>query len=1104
MIGLMNPVHAIPCLAARWWLPVLVLLAVTMATVLRGQDNVTPAGGFPPGQILIREDDGKMVSLEEMGFPPEKVDQILEWLTMQLSVRTYEIANIEATGSVRGAVAELQVKFRIEILTDNDWVRVPIGFESWTLTNFQHESAGSDFEAWSPGNTANTREWHLKGKGSHILTLDLIAEVRDQEANRHRLKMSLPKHLMSKLELAFDETVEGVRGNNGIQPVYVPSNQPSTMTFFGLKPETEISWQSLTPAGDQEATVISTPQQALMDLDLTSSTATLTCRQSVNIAGGAIERLAVRLPPGYRQIEITGRDENGNLIVQPNQVSVADDGVTANVTLVTPVRGRVNFQFNLQLKDTGFPQKISVSVPDIDGVPQQSGIVNIRIPRGLDVDIPEAPFTRRTRINAQSDQRSEEMAFELLSTEASLQLDVREVEALFAVEPQLEFTSDDDGLLLLARFPVNVNPGSLAELQVEWDGYLEDGWQIIPDSIYLTEDGGKRRKLSRSEPGNDAILLSLESFQSGRFSVEFRAFRGLNNGTDSDDGVTFTLPDIEASTVHPTIVSLVESDVYSLSMADANNDSPFSIMPPGQMPGNEKLERATTWSVGTPRTSVRIRRTLQTQEVNSVATVALDVRFDSVHVRTEIDIDVRHRDLRELRFTAPDGVIPPSLQLSTLEDDLVPSEISGDEIVWQLPEAIRGKHTATIDYVWAPESSGADNRLPLVLPSRGLSSLTIGTDIPDVLSVVEDDSLHRRFSRRFRAAWSTDEFRRDVALHIPVALQLHQAHEPAICLVESDIDPFNVRTTTTAIYETKPRSVLFRVPADVGVFSMVNGKSVEPTFIEIEDNDTGQEFDSGKLYQVSVPAEIRSGSVRVSLTCITPRGPHHHLVSTAVATYPRVVDAPEWLTIVWMIGTDDGARVVSLNSDEQAAVSHLMANTFLYRSADALSRTVATALTGFPESVRSRFQEQLDSSVIIQRTSLAFVARPEFQTIPVIIYSRAMGWAAAAVLAVVFYALLSFFHQRLSLVSLALIPASVAVWAVFPQQTATLLFPLIPAVIAATTAWMFRQLVIPARSSGRPHRRSKSIFASAPRTPLPLSVSDPLAPSPSGVEAGIR
>ncbi len=1101
----MNSAHTVRSSAIRrcsviaFGLPALLLLCV--AGSVHGQNDTTADAEPVQVQILFRQDDGKVVPIENLGFPPERIEQVLQWLTTQQSVPGYDTI-MAASGTVHQSRAEIHVELKIEVHAD-DWVRVPVGFQSWTVTDFQHAPDQPGFESRFAGNASGRREWFLKGKGSHTLSMDLIAEVRDQKADRQRLKLSMPNAVTSSLKLTFDHPVQNVRGNTGNRGPVESRGDETIATFYGLQQETEITWESAATASDQSM-VISAPEPAAMTLDLTTSTAVLRCTQAVTITDGAIDHLLVRLPPGYSEAAITGTDDSGNQIVQSDDMTAADGASTARIVFNRPVRRRIELQFELQHAKTATQpsdeEVIFVSVPDIDGISEQTATVNISIPRGLEVKISPGLQTRRVRVESQPNLRSEEAtAFELLSTDARLQLNVREPEARFTVRPQLRFSTDEKNLLLLARFPINVSPGSLDELLVSWQRFSEDGWQIDPGSIYLTEDDDKRSQLSHNFPDENSIHLPLDNFQSGRFTVEFQAFRSLIPSTEGAAAGAFYLPDVVASTSLSTTLSLVESDTYSLSLTRATDGSSFDMASSRTLVTPQDSSRVTSWQVRDSGSLVRVQESRQTQEISSKAVVALNAERGSIQVHTEISINVKHRDLRELRFTAADGIIP-TLKLGGQPEPLPTVKLDGDEFVWQLPEAIRGEHTASLSYLCTPDPTAVEVRLPLVLPASGLESLIVGTEIPQVIDVVHDENIRPVYQERFEAAWYSDEPLTELLLSIPQALRHHQPSLPSICLVETHIGPVNVSTTTTAVYESRPRNVLFSVPANAGILARVNDVQVEAPKIELG------ELDSREIRRVFIPADMQEGSVAISLTCQTPRGPHHHLLSRETIECPRIVRPPEWLTTVWLIQTLDHDRLVSLDSRQHSLVAPSVTDTVLLSPADRVSRSIDTILSGMPDSVRAQFEERLDQSAVTSRASLVFVGGPQLQSGPVMIYSRSMGWVIAAGLGILIYAGLVSFRQHLKLIAIVGIPLCVLAWGLLPQQTLALMFPLLPAVVVAFGAWIIRQLLKPSQLRRRSRHRRPTAFSATSRSQQRSSVADPLrAPAPvSGAEPAVQ
>lgn len=1086
------------CFAVSRWLPVLLVLC--LGGSLQAQNGDLAEAESIQGRLLYRLDDGTVVPLENLLIDPLKIEQVVQWLTTQRNVPGYDTI-ITASGQVSNGQASIHVDLQIEVHAEDDWVRVPVGFQSWTVQSFQHAPDQPGFESRFAGNASSQREWFLRGKGSHTLSMDLVGEVRDLDAARQRLKLSMPNAVISSLELTFDQPVENVRGNFGDQSPVRTTDEGSTVKFWGLDQETEISWESAAAAGDQ-TTVITCPEQAEMTLDLTTSTAGLRCTQLISITDGAVEQLSVRLPPGFPYTSITGTDDAGNNVVKSDDVITTDGISTARIVFTKPVRRRVQLDFDLRRVQSGSRQTIFVSVPKVSGVSDQSARVNILIPRGLKVEIPPVPLTQRIRVEPTAGQLSEATAYELLSTDARLRVTVSEQKARFTTRPEIEFSTDDRSLLLLARFPFNVSSGSLDKLTVTWQDFAKDGWQIVPGSVYLNPEQGPRRELSYDIADDSKLNLMLDNFQSGIFSVQLEAFRDLSPADDDEESGSFSLPDVITPRRHETIVSLIESDMFSLSLSSARDGRSFDMIPSQRLVTPDAPGRTTKWLVNESGSRVRVEPSLQTQEVSSSAVVGLDAERDSILVHARIDINVQHRDLPELRFTADDEV-QPSLTFSDESTALPLPERDGDEFVWQLPEPIRGQHTVSVRYRWAPRQNKEPVQLPLILPSSGLESLIIGTRIPDVVSVVNDGSIPQIIQEQFEAAWYSEEPLAEVELEIPQNLQRHQPQLPSICLVETQIGPVNVTTTTTLFYESRPDDVLFNVPVSAGIAAAVNDIRVDAVKIEL------MEMDTGEMRQISVPrsaVENPEDGVTVSLTCQTPRGPHHHLLSRETPAYPRLVRAPEWLTTVWLVSTSENNRLVSLDSNHHSVGNASMTDAWLPASADQMPPAIETALTGLPDSIRRRFQEGFGRSAITQHASLTFVTGPQLQSVPLMIYSRAMGWVLAAGLGILLYTVLVTFRQHLKLILTLMIPVCVLAWGLLPQQTLSLLMPMLPAIIAAVVAWTIRQLLIPSHARRRSRRRRGTVFTATPRPQSASTLTDSLgsAAPVSGAEPAVQ
>lgn len=1095
----MNPAHTVRCPAARILLASLVLCA---GASLHAQEESPPASRVIDGELLYQLGDGAPMNLRDSGVSSEQIQQILEWIAAQTRLPSYG-ATMKASGTVGDVTANIHVELAVDVHID-DWVRVDAGFPSWTPLKFEYTSADPAFRYRRDLDESNRLQFHLKGKGLHTLSIDLLGEVRDQEADRQRLKLSRPPAaLPCDLELKFEHPVEDVVSNSGHDSAKGSTKPQSTVRFWGLNPETEISWERSAATGDQ-TTVVSAPEPASMTLDLTASDIRLSCDQTINIADGAVDRLKVRLPPGFNEVAITGVDDNGSSIVRSDEVSVVDGVDIANIEFTKLVRGRVDLKFDLRRRATALQETIVVSLPDIVRIAAQSGTVTIQRPPGLNVITTPGALTERTRVEVEPDQRTEATAFKLLSTEAKLLLDVSQQKARYTVQPHLTFSTADQNpgdsqrLLLRAQFPINVSPGSLDELSIDWKQFDQDGWKIFPGTVELIQDGGVSRSLTPDIRDGDTIDLVLDNFYSGRFTVEFQAFRDLDASEASGSGA-FHLPDVDASASHDTIVSLVESDTYSLLLTNAEDARGFSRYQSRDLNVPGDASRVTSWLVSKSGSAVHVDLALQKQEVSSTAVVALDDDLGAIRVHTEVEIDVRHRDLSELRFKAAKKVFPV-LTLKGESEPLQRYQLDGDEFVWQLPNAIRGRHTFLLGYLLTPDSS-PEVRLPLVLPSNGLKSLTVATNIPEVIRLVDDESVQLVSPGKFVAAWRCDENLDSVLLTIPDRLDDQQSQPPSICLVNTHVGPVNITTTTSVFYQETPGRVAFNVPADASVTATVNGSVVDAPKIDLNQTDTSE------IRQVFVPDSLIEGTdgVTVSLTCQTPRGPHHHLMSTEAPRYPRLVRAPEWLTTVWLVDGRDDSRLVPLDFRQHAIPGETVTGAMQITPENRISRSIKTALSGLPDSIRTRFWQHLNDVTVHRQPSLAFIAGPQLQTVQIMIYSRALGWLIAAGLGILFYTTLVSFSKNLKLLAAILVPVCVLVWGLLPQQTLALLFPVLPAVGVATVAWLVRLLMQPA-TIRRSRRRRNTIFVASTLSHSQTSVADASASGAplSGVERVVQ
>jgi len=1045
----------------------LLLCAVSAADSVHGQDDA----GAPA------------LPVNESGEASKDVSTILQQELFQKDdgakeppVESWSISEIHAEGEVADRHVEMQLTVLVTVLEGDDWVKIPIELPAWQIRDFNVTHNGEPGNSILATNSSRQRVWSLRGKGDHLLTLQLIGEVVTAESGRRRIRMSLPEALISSLKLSFQEPVEknNIESNAEVPAVVIEDTENHAFQFWGLRPETDINWKPAVPAGES-ATVVRASRPAEMVLDLRTSVAELRCTQELTVDSGAVDRLEVRLPPGYGEVAVTARDENGQLVTRAGDVSPIEDSDLNEIRFREPVTGTVTLEYILAMATTIYPQEIAVAVPDIQSVDDESGRVEILIPRGLNVKASPGLLTRRDSVETPPDRGHDVIAFALMSTKAELGLSVSEIDAHFVVDPEIEISTSGTSLLMLAQFSVNVSQGSLKELDVVWPEFEQTGWQLRPGMSSLQTEADDSYKDLAPERDGDKITLDLVKNQSGRFLVEFRAFRSL---TDADAGQhSFHLPDVRASTSHPTTITLVESDNYSLALSVADGEARISPQLPDKVSDPQQLARRTSWLVNDSGTRVQIQQTFQTEEVSATAVVALEPSGrDSIHVHSEVRINVQHGDLDELRMVVPDSVTPKvRLRQNGTYEPLPSGRISGNDMVWALPESMPRQLLVEVDYWWPLDAEADLQRLPLVLPSQGLESLTIGTSSPEMLQVADEPGLQEVFPDTFQAAWHGSEFRKDVLLNVASMRRFQKSREvPAVAFVRTDINRSAIVSTTTAVYSARPRDVLFRVAVGSNVTAIaVNGMSVP-----VADVDRVV-VDSAELWHVPMGDVAQNGAVHVSLTVSVLRAPHHHLISTATAVYPRVQSAPDWLSTIWIVGGSEDDCLIAM---KRTAEPVLRPSVFRFLTASLHQSTldseaIDSIITGFPQPIQELLQEELRTPEDGSTPSLMYVAGPQLREVDVLVVSRAVGWLISAALGIGLYVLLVRYEPRLRSVVLIGVIACCAIFLALPPQYLELSFALIPAVLIACIGWGMRQIMQRGAANRRTVSRHGSVFA---------------------------
>ncbi|MDG1894202.1 MAG: hypothetical protein P8J37_04765 [Fuerstiella sp.] len=889
--------------------------------------------------------------------------EFLERARLQAFPPVHRIADVQISGVVGQELAELKADITVDIFRDGERVSVPVGFDDLQLKEHSHSSTLPDLSALPIETKLPRKEWIFQGLGRHKLQLSLIGPIRTATNGTRRLKVSAPKSGQSGLRLHFSETVADAElsTEGPFQLITDDATGKSELVTWGLTEDTEITWTPASAVENQIATVQAT-SPAQMTLDLTTEPASFRGTQALTVSGGSISELQIHLPNGFEPVTMTATDADGNSISDPTAtVAETDDGVLV-LRLESPATGAVILNYDFNLKDTAYPQNISVRMPDISSVSNESADVDIFVSGGLDIERPKEINVRRSRVESTRVGRTPALAYRLLSSESQVTLRISESEAFFAVAPHINFTTEQDNVHLKARFSVNMVRGSLNQLEIVWPNHIRDGWQILDGSTSLVSETGPAFVSGfGADDDVDKYTLVFQERQSGQFDIEVQAFRDLAGFKDGE-GLMF-LPDIKSSAPHSTIVSLVESDAYSMFLSPQNEQAAFPALPSNRWPLElQNQTRPEAWLLDNSDEAVRLRITQQKPEVRTSLLTSISVANESLHVREVLSYDVRFRDLSDIRLQLPDVV--PTVRLSGFDDPLIPSRTEGRTVTYGLPKAMRGKFDLTIAYNWLPKETGSPNELqnlnlPLVLPATSgelLEHATVATNFPQTLVLHQAEDWAPVYSEQYAAAWRSETVPDTLPIVLKQPLTTRSENAPQFMVATTFFQaPDALITNVTAVFTHPSDTVWFVIDKTVKPLqgAMNNRPAAVKCLFPLDD--------AKQWVQLRAPNDAALDSPATVTLMVRHVVDKPDFGALSEVTLPYIAGHSD-CNAIWILRQTEGHALVGLESTLTALNSNVISRLFPGSATDFVTAT-ATILSPCEQSVREKVTDLLNRSI---------------------------------------------------------------------------------------------------------------------------------------------
>ncbi|MDB5337811.1 MAG: hypothetical protein JWN70_3430, partial [Planctomycetaceae bacterium] len=272
----------------------------------QGTSAEKPAPPKPAGSdvIPLKNANGEVVPLLRTPL----LEEVLAELAARRQRLTPEptqwsVAGISLVGTADGDHAVLQSTLQIQLLVDAKWIKVPLRLTEATLQDQSYTGPG---EATSGGIDPDQGYlWYLKGKGLHVLKLNLIVPIR-KELPARRLQLTLPPTVVSELKLRVPVprlTAKGDEQSRARLILTPTADGATTIEMLGLGPRLDVTWQPQPDLGTVE-TVLEARTAITATVD--GRAVLMEANQRLGALQGSFNQVQVRLPRGGELLKVEG------------------------------------------------------------------------------------------------------------------------------------------------------------------------------------------------------------------------------------------------------------------------------------------------------------------------------------------------------------------------------------------------------------------------------------------------------------------------------------------------------------------------------------------------------------------------------------------------------------------------------------------------------------------------------------------------------------------------------------------------------------------------------------------------------------------------------
>jgi hypothetical protein len=998
------------------------------------------------GSILFRTPQGQLVPVTDL-LGKGIVEEILQRVEEQRNEPRFTVSQLEVSGEVDQDEVRLKIDLQIQVNSTKEWVTVPLALGDVYLAGPPKAvSSAVDGQSMLTTGEQNTQQWHLRGKGLHTISMDLVGKTRVVSPGVSQISLNLPAAPISHAIFRFSGPVELLKlPASTVDKTTRDDQGVRTVEFWGPGPGFGMTWSQVVSRITQKPVI---QVQNRMKLDLTTIPVTLTGTQVLQISGSPVSEIQVTFPAGFQLVEADARNAAGVSVLNNFESPPTDGPVAALYRLTSALEGTLTLSFDLELTGRQFPQDIKVSMPSVRDAGQQPGDLDILAPTGLLVQQTELRGVQRIRVTSEADLSVAATAFRMRSPESLIVLHVEETEAQFAVSPELSLKPDPQNVLMTVRYPVNVLKGSLLDLSIIWPGYSSNEWQIVPGTLRL-ETGKNSFPLTRttSEADKDLLQVTFPERQSGQFSVVFSAYAPLAEVRSG--AIQLRCPEVATRRAQPFVIRTIESDEYSVRPINMGTGELLPSVPvAGSLTGGGVDDglKSESWLHDDPTNPIRLELPAQAPSVNAEITVGMQPRENGIEVQELIHFEIEHRDLTSLQLQVPDGIRRPTVRIAGTTEPLR-GTIESSNWSFRLPESRRGSLDVEVTYLWSSPLEAAQPmnhvyQLPVIIPeSTTVLSILAGTSSFSGLRVPDDSTWSPVYSETFESAMQTTQPVTVIPIQWTDRMALTASISPDLIFVGTTIIGGQAITSTLAVYDSAPDSLVIETPEDLKLETILLGDRT----LRASGTDSvvmpPQRIPDRRVTRRTIAVDkidgIGNGPVLFEIRVREKLPETKALWLSSLFRRASIVGESGAVPVVWCVGSQDEFQAVSASgtflSLTQRGATILPGGETVRSLAD---RQLLAVVSPYSEKLQNVIIEQADEWLGQPGRHDLFFGASESGALKLYLVPHVALLLISALTCVLFY-LISWLFRGLTITApiLFLICFGLAAWLFFPERT---------------------------------------------------------------------